>query len=105
MEKYIKEANSTISMHDTIISNKAMKTKTIIWISVFFILLIAALITANFHTPVNALQNPGTASLFIQITPTFIPDDLSEIGSTDEILIMSLVIALIAMLPVMLRKK
>jgi len=91
-------------MHDTIISNKAMKTKTIIWISAFFILLIAALITANFHSAANALQNPGTASLFIQITPTLIPDDLSEIGSTDGILIMSVVIALIAMLPVIISR-
>lgn len=81
-----------------------MKTKTIIWITAFFILLVAALIAANFHAPVNALQNPGTASLFIQITPTLIADDLSEIGSTDGILIMSVVIALIAMLPVIISR-
>jgi hypothetical protein len=91
-------------MRDTIISNKAMKTKTIIWISAPFILLVASLVTANFSAPVDASKDPGAASLFIQITPTLIPEGLSEIGSTDGILIMGVVIALIAMVPVIISR-
>ena len=80
-----------------------MKTKTIIWISAFFILLVAALVTANFSAPVGASQNTA-GSLFVQITPTLLPEGISEIGSTDGILIMGVVIALIAMVPVLISR-
>ena len=92
-------------MRDTIMSNKAMKTKTIIWISSLFILLVMALVTVNFSSPAESSQNLGGASLSIQITPTLIPEGLSEIGSTDGIFIMGIVIALIAMVPVIVRRK
>ncbi len=92
-------------MHDTIISNKTMKTKTIIWVFSLFIMFVMTLVIINFSAQVGSSQNPAGASLFIQITPTLIPDGLSEIGSTDGILAMGIVIALIAMLPVIVRKK
>ncbi|MCE9646044.1 MAG: hypothetical protein K8S20_08600 [Chloroflexi bacterium] len=81
-----------------------MKTKTILGISALFILFVVVLVTANFSVPVDASQNPASASLLVQITPTLIPDGLSEIGSTDGILIMGVVIVLITMVPVILRK-
>jgi len=73
--------------------------------SIFFILLVMALVTANFSAPANASQTPAGQALLVQITPTLIPDGLSEIGSTDGILVMGVVITLIAMIPVIIRKK
>lgn len=45
------------------------------------------------------------AALFMQATSTPLQKDLSEIGSTDGIVIMGVVIALIIILPILLRRK
>lgn len=79
--------------------------KTIIWISSLFILLVLALVAANFISGIEPAQGSTQAALFVQITPTLIPDGLSEIGSTNGILIMGVVIVLIVMVPVIFRKK
>jgi hypothetical protein len=92
-------------MRDTIISNNAMKTKTIIWVSVLFTLFVLVLVAANFISRTGPSQNSVSGSLLAQITPTLLPDGLSEIGSTDGILIMGLVIALIAMISVFIYRK
>ena len=47
-----------------------MKTKHIIWIASLFIALVIALVVAIFNQPVVSAQNLGTASIFMQITPT-----------------------------------
>jgi hypothetical protein len=92
-------------MHDTIISNKAMKTKQIIWIASLFSVLVVALVVAVFNQPVVAAQNPHLASISMQITPTLIPQGVSEIGSTDGILLMGFIIVLIVIIPVLVYRK
>jgi hypothetical protein len=49
--------------------------------------------------------NNASASLFLQTTSTPQPDDPSEIGSTDGIVAMGGVIALIVVIPIVLRRK
>jgi len=105
MEKYIKGLNSILSMHDTIISNKTMKTKHVIWIASLFIILVAALVMAVFNQPVSASQSLGTASISVQTTPTLLAEGVSEIGSTDGILLMGFVIVLIVIIPVLVYRK
>jgi hypothetical protein len=48
----------------------------------------------------------GAAGLFmIQLTSTPPPPDLSEVGSTDGIVTMGILIALIILVPILLRRK
>ena len=47
----------------------------------------------------------ATAGFFLQPTTTPEPQDLSEIGSTDGIIIMGLIIALIIIIPILVRRK
>lgn len=49
--------------------------------------------------------NLAAAALFLQPTTTPQPQDLSEIGSTDGIIAMGFVIALIIIIPILLRRK
>lgn len=105
MEKYIKGLNSTLSIRDTIISNKTMNTKHVIWIASSFIALVIALVAAVFNQPVAASQNPGTAAISIQTTPTLIAEGVSKIGSTDGILLMGFIIVLIVIIPVLVYRK
>ncbi len=66
--------------------------------------LFSAALTAYSATP--ALQgNLAAAALFLQPTKTPKPHDLSVIGSTDGIAIMGFVIALIIIVPILLRRK
>ena len=46
----------------------------------------------------------SAAALFMQATSTPVQKDLSEIGSTDGIVIMGFVIALIIILPILLQR-
>jgi hypothetical protein len=82
-----------------------MKTKNMIWMVVFFILLVAVLVTANFNAPVAAAQTSAAGSPALQSTPTLLSESLSEVGSTDGIMIMGVVIVLIVVVPLILRKK
>ena len=59
----------------------------------------------TYSAPPVIQGNLGTAALFVQPTRTPQPQDLSEIGSTDGIIIMGLVIALIIIIPILLRRK
>jgi hypothetical protein len=82
-----------------------MKTKPIIWISflsVLLILLVLVFVTINFMVHFEPSQNLGGVSILKQTTPTPIPSDHTEIGSTDGILVMGAIIVLIAMVPVIL---
>jgi hypothetical protein len=47
----------------------------------------------------------AAAALLIQPTKTPQPEGLSEIGSTDGIIVMGFVIALIIIIPILLRRK
>jgi len=48
---------------------------------------------------------PGATAFFLQATPTPQPKDLSKIGSTDGIAAMGILIALIIIIPILLRRK
>jgi hypothetical protein len=74
-------------------------------IASLFIILIIALALTNFNQPVVSAQSTGAESTQLQITPLPPEDDISEIGSTDGILFMGVVIVLIVTLPLLFRKK
>jgi hypothetical protein len=50
-------------------------------------------------------ENLGAAAFFFQTTPTPQPQDRSKIGSTDGIVAMGILIALIIIIPILLRRK
>lgn len=83
-----------------------MKITRIFGISVLLlIILVFALTIANFNPPVVFAQNTDVAFALQQVTPTPTVEDLSEIGSTDGILIMGIVIVVIVVTPVLFRRK
>ena len=55
--------------------------------------------------PPTMQRNPGAAAFFLQTTPTPQPKDLSKVGSTDGIVAMGFFIALIIIVPILLRRK
>lgn len=83
-----------------------IKTTRILGIfTLLFALLVFALAITNFNPPVAFAQNTDAASTLQQATATPIAGQVSEIGSTDGILVMGIVIVLIVTLPLLLRKK
>jgi hypothetical protein len=56
-------------------------------------------------TPPTLQDNSGAALFFFQTTPTPQPKDLSKVGSTDGIAAMGILIALIIIIPILLRRK
>ena len=81
-----------------------MKTNYIFGIILVFIALILALAITHFNQPFASALNAGSAPI-IQVTATPLTEGISEIGSTNGILIMGVVIVLIVILPVLLYKK
>lgn len=81
-----------------------MKPNHIFGVAFLFIALVLALALANFNPPFAAAQNTG-ASITLQTTPTPIDEGISEIGSTDGIMLMGVVITLIIAVPLLLRLK
>jgi len=80
-----------------------MKTKhSRALLSFLLVILFTLLATSNFAPSAFAAQNVEASQ---QETPTPPAQDGSEIGSTDGILIMGVVIVLIVTVPVILRKK
>jgi hypothetical protein len=59
----------------------------------------------TYSTPPTVAGAFGGASLFLEATSTPQPKDLSEIGSTDGIVIMGITIALIIIVPILLQRK
>jgi hypothetical protein len=47
----------------------------------------------------------GAAALYAQVTPTPQAEDASEIGSTDGIVLMGIIIMLIVIVPILLQRK
>ena len=75
-------------------------------ITVLAIFLALSCTMIAFSTKAPDLGNPTGAALFVQTTPTPpIEEDRSEVGSTDEIVIMGGVIALIVLLPILAQRK
>jgi len=83
-----------------------MKTSHIFGISLIFVTLVFALASINFNQPEVAAKNLGAASLSMQIATASPPvEDVSEVGSTDGIFIMGVVLVVIVTLPLLFRKK
>ena len=60
----------------------------------------------TYSTPPAMEGNFGAATFFVmQSTSTPTPEDLSEIGSTDGIVIMGFLIAFLIIIPIILRRK
>jgi hypothetical protein len=69
--------------------------------------LVLALFSAalTYSAPPNIQGNLTSAEFLLQPTQTPAPQDLSQIGSTDGIIVMGLVIALIIIIPILLGRK
>lgn len=89
----------------TVAARHASLVRSIITIAIGFLLaLYSAALT--YSTP-PAMDSTFSATAFFSIQPTSTPQqkDLSEIGSTDGIVIMGFLIALIIIVPILLRRK
>ncbi len=84
-----------------------MKTSYIFGISLVFLVLIFALsAVANFNYPEASAKNISAAALSLQASTQIPPaENVSEVGSTDGIVIMGVVIVIIVTLPVLFHKK
>jgi predicted membrane protein len=69
--------------------------------------LVLALLSAalTYSAPPPMQGNLAAAAFFLQPTTTPQPQDLSEIGSTDGIIVMGFIIALIIIIPILLQRK
>jgi glucan phosphoethanolaminetransferase (alkaline phosphatase superfamily) len=69
--------------------------------------LVLALFSAalSYSTPPAMQGNFGGAAFFLQPTSTVEPQELSKIGSTDGIAVMGILIALIVIIPILLRRR
>jgi hypothetical protein len=84
-----------------------MKTLHIFGIALIFIVLVFVLAaTANIEQSKVSAKNLGAASLSMQIaTPTPHGEGVSVVGSTDGIVIMGFVLAIVVTLPVLFHRK
>jgi hypothetical protein len=83
-----------------------MKTSPIFGIALIFITLVFVLASTNFGQPEAAAKNLGAASLSMQVpTPVSNGEDLSEVGSTDGIVIMGFALTAIVTLPLLFHQK
>ncbi|NOT03327.1 MAG: hypothetical protein HOP27_01870 [Anaerolineales bacterium] len=80
-----------------------MKTTHIFGIAFLFTVIVFALVVANFNPSFASAQNTA-ASISLQI-PTPVEDGISEIGSTDGIMLMGVIISLIVIVPVLFHRK
>jgi hypothetical protein len=69
--------------------------------------LVLALFSAalTYSAPPDVQGDMASAEFFLQPTATPEPEELSEIGSTDGIIVMGVIIALIIIVPILVRKK
>lgn len=69
--------------------------------------LVLALFSAalSYSASPSTPANPGSADTILQATMTAQPGDVSEVGSTDGVLVMGFVIALIILIPILLQRK
>ena len=84
-----------------------MKTSHVFGIALIFIVLVFALAaTANVEQSKVSAKNLGASSLAMQVaTPTPTVKGVSVVGSTDGIVIMGFVIAIVVTLPVLFYRK
>ena len=84
-----------------------MKTSYIFGITLLLIVLVFVLVAAaSFDHPTASTQNLSPAALPLQIaTPTLSVKGVSEVGSTDGIVIMGAVVAIIIIVPLLILRK
>jgi hypothetical protein len=84
-----------------------MKTSYIFGITLLLIVLVFVLAAAaNFGHPTASAQNLSAAALPRQVTtPTPPIEDISEVGSTDGIVMMGLVLVIVVTVPLIFRRK
>jgi len=81
-----------------------MKTKNIFSACIFLLVILTLLLVmVNFDLPSVATKDMTINT--VQVTPTPPVEDSSEIGSTEGILIMGIVIVLIVTLPLVFQKR
>jgi hypothetical protein len=82
---------------------RLIRPATIISISLLIALFSAAV---TYTAKISGASYSTTAALFLQTTPTPpVEEDRSEVGSTDEIVIMGGVITLIVLIPIIAKRK
>jgi len=82
---------------------KLIRPAIVAALTIFLILSCAAI---AFSTKPPEILSPVGASLFVQVTSTPpVEEDRSEVGSTDEIIIMGGVIVAIVLIPIILQRK
>ena len=87
-----------------LIHRTASLVRPIITITIGFVLaLFSAALT--YSAPPAMDENFGGGRFFLQATSTPRPKDVSEIGSTDGIVIMGILIALIILVPILWQRK
>jgi hypothetical protein len=67
--------------------------------------LVLAVASAALSRPTLAPDTGYAAALSLQVTATPTAEEVSEIGSTDGIMLMSIVIVLIVVVPILLRRR
>jgi hypothetical protein len=98
MQTYMKKLIHTAA------TRRASLVRPIITLGFGFLLaLLSAALT--YSTPPALEGTFGAAAIFMQPTSTPQPNDISEIGSTDGIVIMGFLIVLIIIVPIVLRRK
>ena len=82
-----------------------MKFSIFGFVVILIIGLVLALALTNFNQSIALDQYASAGMIIQQATPTPTAEGTSEIGSTDGILVMGIVITLIVTLPLLFRKK
>jgi hypothetical protein len=83
-----------------------MRTSHIFGIALVFLTLVFLLAAVNFNQPEVAAKNLSAASPSMRIaSPTQPAEPVSEVGSTDGIVIMGIVLVFIVTMPVLFRRK
>jgi hypothetical protein len=82
-----------------------MKTIYVFGLAFIFLLLVFVLAIANFNQSFVSAQSQASSFTFQQITPTPPAEGVSEIGSTDGIMLMGVVISIIVILPLFFHRK
>ena len=89
-----------------LIRRTALLARPLITVGVGFALaLFSAALTYSTQPAMGGSLSNGAAAFFLQSTSTPQPKDMSEIGSTDGIVIMGILIALIVIVPILLQRK
>ncbi len=82
-----------------------MKTIYVFGLALVFLLLLVALVNVDANHSLASAQNQAGAFPAMQITQTPPAEDDSEVGSTDGIMLMGVVITFIVVMPLLFHRK